>query len=440
MSEGNGILPRGESEGPRTHPEHQGPVPPGIALGMSRREFLRYTGVGIGALSLGSVLAACGSGGTPGSTFSSEPAGILNFANWPLYIDKTKRPDGTRYSPSLAGFTRETGILVNYREVIPDGEWFFQQLEPRLAAGEPTGWDLMVITNGITLTKMKQRGDLVELPSDLRPNFDRNAGDFVKDPPYDPGNRFTMAWQSGITGIAYDPDITHRQVTSLRDLFSDEFAGRVGMFGDIVDMPNTALLALSVVPETSTEEDWQRAADLLVRQRDSGVLGAYYQSNYIPALAKGDIAITMAWSGDVFAGKIFGKIPSRIRFVVPDEGALLWTDNMCIPKGAQHLSDAITYMDYVYQPSVAAQIAQFVNYITPVPAAKAVIEKMADVAEDPAEAARLREVAESSLVFPTPDITANLHAYRELKTEEESRLWDELFPPIYSGASAPRGA
>lgn len=406
---------------------------------MSRREFLRNTGVGLGALSLGTVLASCGSA-APGSTFDSEPAGILNFANWPLYIDKAKRADGTRYSPSLERFTRETGILVNYREVIPDGEWFFQRIEPRLAVGEPTGWDLMVITNGITLTKMKQLGDLVELPSDLRPNFDRYAGDFVKDPPYDPGNRFTMAWQSGITGVAYDPNATRRRVASLRDLFSEEFAGRVGMFGDIVDMPNTALLALGVVPETSTEKDWRKAADLLIRQRDSGVLRAYYQSNYIPALANGDIAIAMAWSGDVFAAKILGKIPSRIRFVVPEEGALLWTDSMCIPKGAQHLSDAITYMDYVYRPEVAAQIAQFVNYITPVPTAKTVIEEMAEATKDPTESARLREVADSPLVFPTPDMTAKLHTYRELKTPEELKLWDELFPPIYSGASAPRGA
>jgi spermidine/putrescine transport system substrate-binding protein len=411
-----------------------------MTLRLSRREFLRHTGIGIGALSLGSLLAACGSGGTPGSTFGSEPAGILNFANWPLYIDKARKPDGTKYSPSLEEFTRKTDVLVNYREVIPDGEWFFQRIEPRLAAGEPTGWDLMVITNGITLTKMKRQGYLVELPSNLRPNFDRYAGDFVKDPPYDPGNRFTMAWQSGITGIAYDPDLTGRPVTSLRDLFSDEFAGMVGMFGDIVDMPNIALLALGAIPETSTEEDWQGAADLLIHQRDSGVLREYYQQNYIPALANGDVAITMAWSGDIFAAKIFGKISPRIRFVVPEEGALLWTDNMCIPKGAQHLSDAITYMDYVYRPEVAAQIAQFVNYITPVPVAKADIEKMAEEAKDPAEAARLREVAESSLVFPTPDITAGLHTYRELKTEEESNLWDELFPPIYSGASAPRGA
>jgi len=399
---------------------------------LGRREFLRRAGTGAGALGLGALLIACGQDDAPPS-FSDEPAGILNFANWPLYIDKEKVADGRFVRPSLAAFTDRTGIQVNYREVIPDADLFFREIEPYLAAREPTGWDIVVITNGITLTKMKSLGYLVELPADRRPNFDAHAGSFVRDPAYDVGNRFSMAWQSGVTGIAYDPEVTGRPISSLGDLFSEEFAGLVGMFGDIVDMPNLAMLAGGVAPEDSTEDDWHRAAALLVQQRDSGVLAGYYSSNYIPAIKRGDVAITMAWSGDIFAAKLGKDLPEQIEFVVPDQGALLWTDAMVIPKGAAHLSDAITYMDSVYDPKVAAQIAQYVNYITPVPQAQPEIVKMAESADDPAERERLLAVAGSPLVFLTDGMAANLHEYRELVTDEEAVAWEATFRTVFEG-------
>jgi len=402
-----------------------------VTARLTRRDFLHRAGIGAGAFGLGAFLAACAGDGSSTSSFGGDPAGILNFANWPLYIDKVKLDNGRSVRPSLEAFTAATGILVNYREVIQESDWFFQKIEPSLAAGHPTGWDLIVITNGITLTQMIEHGYLVELPTDERPNFDAHVGAFVKSPPYDPGNRHTMAWQSGVTGIAYNPDLTGRPITSLRDLFSQEFKGKVGMFGDIVDMPNLALLAMGVSPEESTTDDWRAAADLLAQQQETHVVRGYYQQNYINALKQGDVALTMAWSGDIFAAKLTKNLPTQMEFVIPDDGALIWTDNMCIPKGAAHLADAMTYMDFVYQPKIAAQIAQYVNYITPVPDAKPVIEQMAVQEQDPEEAARLRAVAESPLVFPTDDEISKLHTYRELKTQAEVTLWDDLFRSIY---------
>jgi spermidine/putrescine transport system substrate-binding protein len=192
-------------------------------------------------------------------------------------------------------------------------------------------------------------------------------------------------------------------------------------------------LAAGVSPEGSTEEDWRAAADLLVRQRDSGVLSGYYQQNYIPALKRGDVAITMAWSGDILAAKFDKDLPKQIEFVVPDEGALLWTDSMVIPKGATHLANAIAYMDSVYAPEVAAQIAQYVNYITPVPEAQPEIVKMAESVEDPAERERLLAVAESPFVFLTDEMAANLHEYRELATDEEAIAWEDTFRAVFEG-------
>ena len=242
---------------------------------LSRRELLRAAGVTAGAVSLGSVLAAC-SPGEQTASFEGDPRGVVNFANWPLYIDRVKDENGVSHIPSLEAFTEQTGIQVNYRQVIEDAETFFRAIEKWLRAGQPTGWDIVVITNGQTLTKMIELDYLMELPADLHPNFDANADPTVIDPDYDPKNRYTMAWQSGITGIAYNPELTGRPITSLRDLFDPEFKGKVGMFGDATDLPNLALLAAGIAPETSTESDWRTAAAMLGQQKQDGSMSYFF--------------------------------------------------------------------------------------------------------------------------------------------------------------------
>jgi hypothetical protein len=239
----------------------------------SRREFLRAAGGAAGFAALAPLLAACAAGeeGAP-----AERERVVHVANWPLYLDRERRPDGSFTRPSLELFTEETGIGVNYREVIPDAEEFFRDIQGWLAAGEHTGRDVMVITNGLTLTKLIELDYLEPLPFDGRPNFAQHASELVTDPSYDPGNRFMMAWQSGITGIAYDRRRTKRRIKHLSDLFDAEFEGRVGMFGDLVDLPNLAILAIGADPETSTPDDWKDAAKLLRRQRDRGIVRAYY--------------------------------------------------------------------------------------------------------------------------------------------------------------------
>jgi spermidine/putrescine transport system substrate-binding protein len=402
---------------------------------MTRRDLFKAAGVGAGALSMASILAACASGGNSGSGASASSAAIdwnaaptktLNFANWPLYIDKAKDPaTGEIVHPSLQQFTKDTGIQVQYDEVIQANAGFFGKIQPNLAAGEYAGWDIIVITNGETLNKLFDLNYLVELPGDKRPNFDKYAGDAVKSPPYDDGNKFTMAWQSGLTGIGWDPVQVKElrpdnpTITSMNDLFDPAFKGKVGMFGDNADLPNLAMLALGISPEDSTPDDWQKTADKLTQQRDDGIVRQYYEQNYIQALENGDIAVTYAWSGDIFQTNLTGD-PNGLQFCVPKEGAIIWTDNMCIPVGVQNPVDAITMMDYVYDPRIQAMIEDYNNYICPVPAAQAIIKNQL---KDP-------DVASSPLVFPTPDMVARLHSYRVLTADEQIQ-WNALFQPIY---------
>jgi spermidine/putrescine transport system substrate-binding protein len=396
---------------------------------LSRRDVLRIAGVGGGAMAASSVLAACGvSGGKAAKTSTSfwdgkKQTGHLVFANWPLYIDVAHKQH-----PSLELFTKQTGIQVAYKEVINENDSFYGKIEPSLAAGQSTGYDIIVITDGIYLSKLMQANYLIPLDHAQLPNFNQYAGPFVKNPSYDPGNKYTVAWQSGMTGIGYNPKYIKEPITSFQDLLNPKYKGKIGMFGDNQDLPNLALLGIGVKPEDSTPADWQKAADMLKKQRP--LVRKYYDQNYIGPLSKGDIWISMAWSGDIFQANL--STPGlNLKWIAPKEGAVIWTDNMCIPIHAQHPVDALKMMNFVYDPKIAAMIAEYVNYITPVPAAKSVIQQDAAKASG-SDRKYLDAVASSPLVFPTPQITSNVHAYRVLTADEEKQ-WDAIFEPIYQG-------
>jgi spermidine/putrescine transport system substrate-binding protein len=397
------------------------------ARSVSRRELLRRMGIGAGAMSLTALLAACGiegeaddpepgGGGEEENTLTTnEVQGQLDFANWPLYIDRKK---GRR--PTIDDFTEATDIQVDYKEVIEDNESFFGTIREPLSSGQGSGWDLIVVTDWL-IAKMARLGYLEELDHSRLANFDANAGEIYKDPSYDPGNTYSVPWQSGITGIAYDPTVTGRDLTSFEELFNPEFAGQVGMFKEMRDTMNLTLLGLGVDPADATLEDAERAQQKLLEQRDQGIVRQYFGNEYADALVRGDISVTMAWSGDIFQLQ-FDK--PELKFVVPDEGGILWVDNMAIPQDAEHPIDAMEFMNFVYDPEVAAQITGWVNYICPVPAAKDVLLESGDK--------YYKDVADSPLVFPTPEMEARLHHYRDLD-EEEEQAWNDLFGQVIQG-------
>ena len=392
---------------------------------ITRRDALRYAGMGVGGFAVAQFLAACGVGGTrddpspgasPTQTFdwaSQERNGIVNFANWPAYIDTKK---GSR--PSLDMFTEETGIEVNYKTPINENESFLATIEPQLQAERYVGYDIIVITNSFVLDRIIQNGWATPLDHSRLENFAKYSSDSVKNPTYDPDNQYTIAWQSGMTGIAYNPKLTKREITSFEDLFDPAFAGHVGMFGDNLDLPNMTLLGMGITPEDSTEEDWQKAQEKLVKQREDGIVRKYYDQAYKEALEQGDVWLSMAWSGDIFQSNLEGF--EDLQFVIPDEGGLIWTDNMLIPANPENPVDAITLMDYVYRPEVAALIADWVNYITPVPAAQPIIRNELD---DP-------PVADSPFVFPDEETLSRVKRYATL-TPEEQDVWNDLFEQVY---------
>jgi len=179
---------------------------------------------------------------------------------------------------------------------------------------------------------------------------------------------------------------------------------------------------MGVDPDDATLDDAEAAQQKLLRQREDGIVRQYYGNEYVQPIGNGDLALTMAWSGDIL-GKTLGA-NSPIRFVVPDEGGVIWVDNMVIPQNAENPIDAHEFMNFVYQPEIAAQMTAWINYISPVPAAQDILKEAKD--------GYTRKVANSPLVFPTAEMESRLHYYRILDDEEEI-AWTELFDEVVQG-------
>ena len=364
---------------------------------------------------------------TPQPTPQPTIAGQVVWANWPYYIDINEDTGGY---PTLDQFTAETGINVDYKEDIPDNSDFFGKIQPDLAAGHPTGYDVITPSDWM-VAKMIRLGYLQPLDKSLLPNWQANAQDVLANPWYDPGNVYSIAYQAGIVGIAYNPKLTGREITSFEDLLDPAFAGRVGMFNEMIDTMSLTLLSLGVHPVDATPADVQAAHDKLLTAAEAGQFRNFYGNEYYDALAAGDLAISMAWSGDISQMQLYDN--PDVKFVIPDTGGLLFEDNMVIPNGAEHPADAYALMDYLYTLEAAVPLTEYIGYFSPVKGVQAQVQADAATARadgHPKCADKLDQIARDS--SPTPEELANVFQYKQL-TEDEERTWNDLFSEVING-------
>jgi spermidine/putrescine transport system substrate-binding protein len=359
----------------------------------------------------------------------------LNFANWPYYIDVLNGKH-----PSLDHFTATTNIKVNYEEVIEDNASFYAKIRPSLEAGQATGYDIMVMTNNNPeLGYLIQLGWLVPLDHALMPNFTKYAGPLVTNPPFDPHNKYTMAWQSGWTSIGYNKSVVKDPGDSVDILFDKKYAGKVGMFDDPFELGCVGLLAIGVEPAKSTESDWAKAATKLQKQKSDGIVAAYYDQSYIQHLKNGDVVVSQCYSGDIFQANLNSKYKD-LTLMIPKEGIMIWTDNMIIPLHAANPLDAMTCMDYFYSPITQSVVEYYNDYICPVPDAKQQLlhptgwNKAALKSLEPEIGLPTSVTADSLDVFPNAErIKASL-PYYPFKNQDEITAWTNLFLPIIQGA------
>ena len=284
-----------------------------------------------------------------------------------------------------------------------------------------------------------QNGWLTPLDQSMMTNFRKYASTLVTTFPWDPGNKYTMAWQSGFTTVAYNSKVVTNPGDSVDILFDKRYAGKVGMMSDVYELGSVGLLALGIDPASSTESDWAKAAKKLQQQKSDGIVRAYYDQSYIGHFQNGDTVVTQAWSGDIFQANLNSKY-ADLKMMVPQQGMMFWTDNMCIPMYAQNPKDAMALMDYYYSPDAQAVVEYYNDYVSPVPAAKPVLLNPTGWAQQDLKALKpeiglpTSVTANAPTVFPPPAYLKQARNYFPFKNPEELTAWNNLFLPITQGS------
>jgi spermidine/putrescine transport system substrate-binding protein len=374
---------------------------------LTRRQVLQRGAAGVTILSLPGLLAACGGGG--GSSSSGKPNDVLKFSNWPLYIDVDEK---SKAHPTLDQFTKQTGIKVDYFEDINDNATYFAKIQGPLSQGRSIDRDIIVMTDSSRFPALLiEKGWVEKLDKNLIPNFS-NLIPAQASPPFDPKREYSLPWQSGMTGIAWNSEVTG-PVTSIGQLLDDpKLKGKVTMLSEFSDSVGLTMLANGDDPSNVTDASMKSALDRIKKATDSGQIRQFTGNDYAQPLTKGDIAAAVAWSGDIV--QLLADNP-KLRWALPSDGGMIWTDNMLIPKGGS-ASTASTYMNFVYEPKTAAQIAAYVNYVTPVAGAKEALAKT-----DPA-------TANNPLIFPTEKMLSQVHQFdsKALQNDTYQADWQKV--------------
>jgi spermidine/putrescine transport system substrate-binding protein len=382
---------------------------------LTRRQLLERAAIGGAAITIPGILAACGSSGTKasGTTVEQKLAKTLHFSNWPYYIDTKGQ---TR--PSLAEFQKESGVHVDYREDINDNASFFGKIQGQLRRGQSIGRDIIVMTDNSRYPSLLVRKGWVEkLDKSAIPNF-KNLVAVQRHPAWDPDRDYSLPWQSGFTGIAFNDKISD-PVLSIDDLFGNpKLKGKITVLNEMADAMSLVMLSNGDDPAKVTDQTFNKALAKIKKAVNSGQIRQFTGNDYAPLLAKGDLSAAMSWSGDIPQ-----LADPHVHWNLATDGGDTWTDNMLIPTGG-NVYTASVYMNYVYDPKVQALMVAGdpkrkivgIYYIPPVIGAKAQALKF-----NPS-------VANNPLIFPTQKMLDNVHLFdpEALNNPKYLTAWQNL--------------
>ena len=399
------------------------PSPRDEYVALSRRRFLQAMGGMAGMAAFAPLLSACSgsstassgtasSGTSPGASVSSASTGggakgTVKVSNWPAYIDTDRK--------LLAQFQAASGMKVEYVEDYNDNNEYFAKVQPTLSSNQSIDRDIVTPTYWMA-ARWIALGWAEKLPLDKIPNSVNLRDDLVK-PAWDPTGEYTFPWLNFITAIGYNRKLTGRDLTSVNDLFDPAFRGKVTFLTELRDTLGLMLLADGKNPAKFQLADTDAAFAKLDKAKRDGQIRAFTGNEYLQDLSAGNIAACVAYSGDVVQ---LSKENPDIKFIVPDEGAMLNTDVMLVPRSAANVDGAAAWMNFFYDPKISAQLVQAVNYISPV---KGTIEEL--TALGGSAAALVNSIA----VNPTPAQLAKLVVFKSLNEADEATL-DEKFSKI----------
>ncbi|MFF0718434.1 extracellular solute-binding protein [Micromonospora sp. NPDC003816] len=384
---------------------------------LTRRGLLTGTLGSAALLAAGGTLAGCGTPGaqqTEAGCVSEDLSGTektVAFSNWPQYMDVDD--DDASKRPSLDKFVTDTGIQVTYTEDVNDNNEFFGKVQNQLAACQGTGRDVMVLTDWMA-ARMIRLGWIQRLEKSNLPNVEANLLPSLRNRPFDVDNHLAVPWQSGLAGLAYNGRVT-REIRTVDELLTRaDLKGKVTALTEMRDTMGLLLMSNGHNPADFTASQFDDALNKLKKAVDSGQIRRFTGNDYAPDLAKGDIAACIGWSGDIIQ---LGFDDEQIKFVVPDSGVTLWSDNMLVPNKATHKGNAEALINHYYEPAIAAQLAAYVNYICPVQGAQEEMEKI-----DP-------ELAANPLIFPDEAILSKARVFMALD-EQQEREYETKFQQV----------
>lgn len=337
----------------------------------------------------------------------SETDKSLIFSNWPEYIDE----DDGDYVSTLTQFEKDTGINVRYTADVNDNNEFFAKVKNQLGSGTSSKRDLFALTDWMA-ARMIQVGWIQKLDASKVPNLHANIIDSLKSPEWDPKRDYSAPWQSGLTGIAYNKSKVG-ELKSFKELLTrKDLKGRISLLSEMRDTMGFLLMINGGDPEKFTDDEWQDAIDMLKKARSDGQVRSFTGNEYVQDLASGNVLACEAWSGDIAnAGD------ENLVWIPPEEGIMIWADNMIVPNLATHQDNAEKWINYYYEPEVAAKLAAYNSYICPVKGAQEAMEKV-----DP-------EQVDNELIFPTEKTLSTTHRFMALD-EATMRTYEGDFADV----------
>jgi spermidine/putrescine transport system substrate-binding protein len=367
---------------------------------VSRRALL----AGAGAVAGAGALAACGSGGSGGAAKDT-----VRWANWTLYIDVDD--SGKKY-PTLEAFTKESGIKVNYSEDINDNDEFFGKVQGQLKLKKDIGYDIITPTDWMAARFIRlgytQKFDKANIPNA------KNILPTLAHPSFDSNRDSSLTWQGIMAGIGWNTKVNPKGLRTVDDLWQPQNKGKIVVLSEMRDTIGVILLSQGVNIETVTEDQFMNAVDFLQKKIADGWIRGVKGNEYKEDLISGDATAVIAWSGDLF--QLSSENEGKFDFTIAESGGTISGDNFLIPStaSADGKANAEKLINYYYEPAVAAEVAAYVNYVTPVAGAQAEMEKI-----DPA-------LAKSEYIFPTQATMNRLHVFKALSPAEETK-WTEAF-------------
>ena len=316
----------------------------------------------------------------------------ITVYNWYDYIDPTV----------IDMFTEKTGINVQYVNFTTNEEMY-----TKLEAGAGT-YDV-IFPSEYMIERMIAHDMLEELDLSAMPNF-ANVMDRLKDPSYDPGNRFSVPYMWGTLGYLYNTEMVDEELTSWSALFDEKYAGNVIMMNSMRDSIGLALKYLGYSMNTRNEAELNEAKDLLIKQKQDKIQCGYLLDETKDKMVGGEAAIGVVYSGD--AQYAIEKNESLV-YVVPEEGSNIWVDGMCIPKGSKNVEGAMKFIDFLCREDIAAMNFDYIYYCSPI---QAVVDSLDE------------EEAAQSTINPSEDVVSRCEYFNDV--EDVMSLYENVWMEI----------